>query len=309
MHKVTGVDHVGIGVKDIGTMMSFYQDIPKFKDILAEMPESDHKSIQALMRISPAVFSGRLISRKERGFAVALYRMTDPVPRHIRRDFKYGDIGVAKITIAVPDVENLYRKFKSRVAFFSVPKQTKLPGWGEYRFVYCRDPEGNLIEFISGGDMLPDDRTDGMRWIGVSVTDLHRSQEFYRKYTGFTSVIIDEHECFSGLVDEISGGSRTKVRSCVLASGQDGDMLELFEVMEPRGRSIPFSTRWGDFGYLQVCMSCDDVSETAAYFMKEGIELITEPQWFGDGKNEDAGMFFYIQDPDGIPVEFLSFTH
>jgi hypothetical protein len=86
-------------------------------------------------------------------------------------------------------------------------------------------------------------------------------------------------------------------------------MLELFEVLHPRGRSIPFSARWGDFGYLQVCMSCADVTGTAAYFAEEGIESITGPQWFGDSKDENAGMFFYIQDPDGIPVEFLSFPH
>jgi catechol 2,3-dioxygenase-like lactoylglutathione lyase family enzyme len=309
MHKVTGVDHVGVGVQHTGTMLAFYQDVVEFKDILAEMPESDHKSIQELVRMSPAVFSGMLIGRKEGGFAIALYRMIDPVPRPIRRDFKYGDIGVAKITIAVPDVDDLYREFRNEMAFCSIPKQTKVSGWGEYRFVYCRDPEGNLIEFMSGGEMLSEGRTDGTRWIGVSVTDLRRSREFYRKHMGLTTIIIDEHECFSGLVDEISGGSRTRVRSCVLASGKGGDMLELFEVMEPRGRSIPFSTRWGDFGYLQVCMSCDDVSETAAYFKKEGIDLLTGPQWFGDSKNENAGMFFYIQDSDGIPVELLSFPH
>ena len=309
MHKVTGIDHVGIGVQNIRTMMSFYQDVPKFTDILAEMPESDHKSIQTLIRMSPAVFSGILINRKAGGFAVALYQMIDPAPRYIRRDFKYGDIGVAKITIAVTDVEKLYEGLKNIVNFCCMPKQTNVPGWGEYYFVYCRDPEGNLIEFISGGDMLSTGRTDSTRWIGVSVTDLHRSREFYRKHMGFTSLVIDEHESFSGLVDEISGGSRTSVRSCVLASGKDGDMLELVEVMQPRGRSIPFSARWGDFGYLQVCISCDDVNETADYFGKEGIELITGPQWFGDSKDENAGMFFYIQDPDGIPVEFLSFPH
>jgi catechol 2,3-dioxygenase-like lactoylglutathione lyase family enzyme len=165
------------------------------------------------------------------------------------------------------------------------------------------------MEFVSGNDLLSASRVDVTRWIGVSVTDLHRSLEFYRKYLGFTAVIIDEHESFSGLVDEISEGSRTRVRSCVLASGEHGDMLELFEVMEPRGRSIPFSARWGDFGYLQVCICCNDVNEVAADLSKEGIELMTGPQWFGDSKNENAGMFFYIQDPDGIPVEFISFPH
>jgi len=44
-------------------------------------------------------------------------------------------------------------------------------------------------------------------------------------------------------------------------------MIELFEVMEPRGRSMPFAAGWGDFGYLQVCLNGkqgDDIFQMAS---------------------------------------------
>ena len=69
--------------------------------------------------------------------------------------------------------------------------------------------------------------------------------------------------------------------------------------------SIPFASRWGDFGYLQFCLNCDNAQEMALYCEKEGIEFLTHPQKFDD---EKAGSFIYVKDPDGIPVEFLGFN-
>ena len=84
-------------------------------------------------------------------------------------------------------------------------------------------------------------------------------------------------------------------------------MVELFEVVKPRGRSIPFAARWGDYGYLQICLNGaqgENIEKIASYFDKEGLEFMCEPQFMGD---EKEGAFFYMKDPDGIPVEFLVF--
>jgi catechol 2,3-dioxygenase-like lactoylglutathione lyase family enzyme len=136
---------------------------------------------------------------------------------------------------------------------------------------------------------------------------LDRSVAFYRKYLGFDSLLIDNHDRFSGLIDEISGSAGTQIRSCVLANSKAEGMVELFEVVKPRGRSLPFATRWGDFGYLQVCLNGKqgaDILQIASFFEKEGIEFLCGPQLMHD---EKEGAFFYMKDPDGIPVEFLVF--
>ena len=224
-------------------------------------------------------------------------QMVDPAPRPIRKDTRYGDIGVAKITISVNDAEALYRQMKGTVNFCFEPRMVELPGFGDYRFVYCRDPEGNLIECVSAAKIPVDRRFGGISWVGISVTDLDRSVAFYRKYLGFDSLLIDNHDRFSGLIDEISGSAGTRVRSCVLASSKAEGMVEFFEVMKPRGRSIPFATRWGDFGYLQVCLNGKqgaDILQIASFFEKEGIEFVCGPQLMHD---EKEGAFFYMKGP------------
>jgi catechol 2,3-dioxygenase-like lactoylglutathione lyase family enzyme len=305
MYKGSGTHHVAIGVKSLQTMKPFYQDILEFNKIFDEFAETEHEAMHKLFRMPHVVFKGIMFQQETGGIFVELIQMTNPAPRPIRKDFRYGDIGAAKITIAVSDVERLYRELKGRLNFCSKPKLAVIPGWGDYHFIYCKDPEGNIIEFISGANVQVQDRFGGARWIGVSVTDLQRSKSFYQKYLGFDIVVINNHQSFSGLVDEISGSNQTQVRSCLLANSEGGGMLELFEVLTPRGRSIPFATNWGDFGYLQVCLYCDNIHEMAAYFEKEGIEFLCEIQMIDDGTPENAGMFMYIKDPDGIPVEFM----
>jgi catechol 2,3-dioxygenase-like lactoylglutathione lyase family enzyme len=116
---------------------------------------------------------------------------------------------------------------------------------------------------------------------------------------------VENHLAFSGLVDEVSGGTGTEVRSCLLAAGSTNGMIELIEVIKPRGRSIPFGAQWGDFGYLQVCLSGVNVHDMAAYCEAEGLEILTPAQAIGDP--EHGGAFMYLRDPDGIPVEYAVF--
>jgi catechol 2,3-dioxygenase-like lactoylglutathione lyase family enzyme len=308
MYKGYGVHHCVIGVKNLETMKSFYQGLLEFTDVFTEFPEDEYEPLSEVTRTFRPRYVGLLFSQAAGGIIIGLTQMIDPVARPIRKDFKYGDIGVAKITIAVSDLEILYSELKERLNFCSRPKSVLIPKLGDCRFVYCRDPEGNLIEFVSGENLPVRGRFGGVRWLGVSVTDLSRSLAFYQKYLGFDSVVINVHEEFSGLVDEISGCKQTKVRSCVLASRQGDGMVELFEVMQPRGRSIPFSTRWGDFGYTQVCLNGKagaDIYQIADYFEKEGMEFLSRPQLMHD---EKGGGFFYMKDPDGIPIEFLVFN-
>ena len=304
MYKISGVHHVAIGVASLEKMKAFYQGVLACSKVFAEFPQVEHEAMSELLRTSGIVFSAILCSQEAGGIIFELAQMATPAPRAIRRDFRYGDIGVAKTTIAVSDLERFYGEQKGRINFLSRPKSVKIPKWGSYNFVYGKDPEGNLIELASGDSLPARNGFGGARWVGVSVTDLERSMSFYRKHFRLDKVIIDVHESFSGLVDEVSGGHRTGVLSCLLANSQGDGMVELFEVTRPRGRSIPFATRWGDFGYLQLCFNCDNVEEMAAYCEKEGLDFLTHLKVFND---ERAGAFIYVRDPDGIPVEFLDF--
>jgi len=82
-------------------------------------------------------------------------------------------------------------------------------------------------------------------------------------------------------------------------------MLELYECMKPRGRSIPLNTYWGDFGYLEISIEADDIHEMGSYCKKEGLDFLHHPCVAFDLADKEL-WFMYILDPDGIPVETVA---
>jgi catechol 2,3-dioxygenase-like lactoylglutathione lyase family enzyme len=201
-------------------------------------------------------------------------------------------------------VERFYNDMKTKLDFYGRPGSITIRGRDNYQFVYCRDPESNLIEFVSGSNIISSGMPGAVRSVGISVSDMNRSISFYTKLLGIDEVVIDTHDDFSGLVDEVSGKKKTQVHSCLLAT-TNGEMIELFEVYQPRGRSIPFGTNWGDFGYLQLCFSCDDVSGVASICMQGGIESLCKIETMPGPRSPS---FVYLKDPDGIPIEMLGFS-
>jgi catechol 2,3-dioxygenase-like lactoylglutathione lyase family enzyme len=303
MHKIIGVDHVGIGIRDMATMKSFYQNVLEFTRLFGEMPEADHPPIQPLLRVPKAVHSGIQIQQEAGGESVAMFHHVIPPPRPIRKDFKFGDIGVNKITIAVASIEQLVKDLKGKINFISNPKQITIPGWGKYSFIYAKDPEGNLIEFVSDPRFPVKGRFGGVLWISISVTELERSKEFYQKYLGFDKVFIKEHNAFSKSISDVFGFSK-EMRSCVIENSNSSTKIELFEVNKHRGRSIPFAAQDCDFGYVKFCLIGDNMQEIEQYYKAEGMEVIMEPQYIDDP--EVAGLsFMYIRDVDGVPIETM----
>ena len=307
MDTIFGIDHIGIGVNNMDTMKKFSQDILEFTEIFGEMPEGDHKPIHELLRMCPTIHSAIQVNQKCGGIAVALFNHVYPKPRPIRKDRRYGDIGVSKITIAVSDLNRFYKEFQGKLNFCSEIRRITIPEWGDYTFVYARDPEGNFIEFIDDNTLPTQQRFGGIRWLGISVTDLERSLDFYKKYLGFDKTVINIHECFSGNIDEICKSSQTKIRSCLLANSAGNGMVELSEFLKPRGRSIPFCTNWGDFGYLQMCLLGDNIRDIEKRFINEDMDLMLPPQMVSEDDPENAGLaFLYTRDPDGIPIEVMT---
>jgi catechol 2,3-dioxygenase-like lactoylglutathione lyase family enzyme len=306
MGMISGVHHVALGVRDLEGMKAFYRGVLGFSEVFAEFDDSEQEIMREVARSSRVVFGGAILQQKAGGILLELIRMREPAPRPVHKSRTYGDIGVAKVTVAVSDLDLIRRKLKGKVAFCSGPKRTAIPEWGEYRFVYCRDPEGNLIELAEFADGEIEDDFGGARSIGVSVTDLDRSVSFYRTLLGLNTTVIKRHTAFSGLVDEMAGATGAEVRSCLLSATGKGDgAVEIFEVIKPRGRSIPFATLWGDFGYLQVAFNCSDIPGMVSRGNEGGMEFLCSPKVMEGGIPDHPGEFVYGKDPDGVPIEFL----
>ena len=274
MDTILGIDHVGLGVRDMKRMTSFYADVFGL-EIIASMPEGDHPAIRGLLRSPTAVHSSCLLASRAGGLTLALFQQVDPPPRPIRADHRYGDIGVAKLRFFVADLHG---------------------------FSYVSDPEGNLIELSNA----PEPPTGAGPRARLRRSRGHRSRSFPRLLPRRPRSGHDApgaHERFSGLLDEMTGHPGATARSCMLGSSKGTGVLELVEVTKPRGRSIPFGTQWGDFGYLQLCLYGTDGERLAAQVESERLDVILPLQTIDDP--DFPAQFMYLRDPDGIPVEVL----
>jgi catechol 2,3-dioxygenase-like lactoylglutathione lyase family enzyme len=303
---VTGVHHVGIGVRNIEASRQFYKDVLKCTQVTADFGIS-HNAMPDFFRTSPHVFNGWMYQQEEDGIVIECIQRLEPSPRPIHKQIRFGDIGVNKLTIEVANVKKFCEEYKDKIRFLCEPKETEIPGWGDYRFVFGTDPDGNLIEFISSSRIKANGMLGRIRSLGISVTELERSVAFYQKYADFDTVVIAPHESFSGLLGEVSGSGDTRVRSCVLANSNGLHMLELYEVSKPRGRSMPFHVLWGDYGYLEGCYLCNDILGLTKHLLKEDLEFISYPAVIevNEPGVQIAAWFIYVRDPDGIPVELL----
>jgi catechol 2,3-dioxygenase-like lactoylglutathione lyase family enzyme len=301
MDTILGLDHVGLGVRDMRKMAAFYADVFGMQAV-ATMPEEDHPAIRGLLRSPAAVHSSSLLAGRPGALTLALFQAVEPPPRPIRADPRYGDIGVAKLTFLVDDLPAFCRANAGALHLRSSARVAALPGWDEYRFVYACDAEGNLIELVLAANGVAG-AGPVLCSAGVAVTDLERSLDFYRYVVGLDRLIVPPHEHFSGLLDEVTGVSDTSLRSCLLGSSKGRGMLELVEMTSPRGRSIPLGTQWGDFGYLQLCMYGTQGSRLAAQVKAENLDVLLPLQTIDDPAF--PAEFMYLRDPDGIPVEVL----
>jgi catechol 2,3-dioxygenase-like lactoylglutathione lyase family enzyme len=303
VEDILGVHHVGMGVKNYPAMKEFYEKNLGMTQVWAEFPEI-WNAMGEVFRTSTHKFGGLIFGQEAGGILIELISMSIPLPRPIRKDIRYGDLGVNKMTMAVADVDTFFKENRDKIQFCAAPESVNLPGWGEHRFVYMRDPEDNLIELVSGPKVETKDTFGGVRWLGISVTDLERSMAFYQSYA-FDTVVIAPHQEYSGKLDGVSGVTGTTVRSCLLANSAGGGMLELYEILKPRGRSIPLNAHWGDFGYLEVCLECKDIFKVAEWSRREGVFYLHSPAVAFDEKEVEM-WFQYIYDPDGVPVESIA---
>jgi catechol 2,3-dioxygenase-like lactoylglutathione lyase family enzyme len=301
MPDLYDIHHVALGVRDLSAMEAFYREQMGLREVFAFFGECERPLMKDVVRASQVIFSGIMLRDEAQGIMLELIQMKEPEPRPIRLDFQYGDIGVSKVSIGVEDLEAFCRRAGDVVL---PPKTIVIPGLGEYSFCFCKDPEGNLVELFQLHGGLGGAPSCLCR-IGIAVTDLERSIEFYTSKLGL-ALILPPHDAFSGQLGELFGLEDARVTSCVLSFDlATARGIELFEARRPRGRSIPFSTRWGDFGYLQVAFSCHDVEGVARELERGGVELLCKRKSTAEEIPEHPGEFVYARDPDGIPIELL----
>jgi short-subunit dehydrogenase/catechol 2,3-dioxygenase-like lactoylglutathione lyase family enzyme len=134
--------------------------------------------------------------------------------------------------------------------------------------------------------------------IALSVSDLRRSQRWYRDVLGLEPG--GGTNLFAGPLSSMVQGIPRAASTCWwLVDRQDLFQIELFEFRSPLVRELPPDWRPCDVGYTTVSFWVDDLDAALDRARAEGSEPLTEPIG-GSGERRVC-----LRDPDGVLVELM----
>lgn len=136
----------------------------------------------------------------------------------------------------------------------------------------------------------------GVDSIGMTVSDLDRSVDFYTKVLTFETV---------SQADSASAGLHSRQARLQLGT----EFLELTQYPDNPGQPAPADARSNDRWFQHVAIIVSDMD--AAYKILQDNHVThasIAPQRLPDWNNNAGGIqAFYFKDPDGHPLEILSF--
>lgn len=145
----------------------------------------------------------------------------------------------------------------------------------------------------------------GLDSIGLTVSDLDRSVEFYTSVLTFEK--LSEREAEGPEYEHLEGVFGAHVRIARLRLGDE--FLELTEYLAPKGRPAPPDSHSNDRWFQHVAIVVSDMDAAYQRLRDHKVQFASSsPQRLPDWNKNAAGIrAFYFKDPDGHPLEILAF--
>lgn len=307
---IAGIQQIGIGVPNVHEAFKWYRqhfgmDIPIFEEAAEAnlmLPYTGGKPHQRHAILAINLKGGG-------GFEIWQYTSRVPVPPSF--SIQLGDLGIYCTRIKTSDVKRSYDFLKSKNVTL-IGGLTKDAG-GNDTF-YLRDPWNNLFQIVKSNSWFGKGKqlTGGPSGCMIGVSNIEKSKNFYATILGYDTVSYDKEGVFEDL-KHLPGGTQ-RVRRVLLKHSKPrvgafskllGDSeIELIHVFDHTPRRIFENRYWGDLGFIHLCF--DITNQTA---MKSLCERNGSPYTVDSGEKFDmgeaAGHFSYIEDPDGLLIEFV----
>lgn len=135
-----------------------------------------------------------------------------------------------------------------------------------------------------------------LRHVGITVTDLDRSIDFYTRFFGFS--IQKEMDESGEHIDKFSGLKNVDVRT-VKMSDDKGGLLELLYYRSHKGLNVHRDIT--NIGCSHFALTVDNLGKLYESLLEGGCEILCEPQYSPDGKVT----LTFCKDPDGTLIELV----
>ena len=169
-------------------------------------------------------------------------------------------------------------------------------------------PRRLFCTFLLAGGLLtagPDPLVRCVDSIGLTVSDLDRSVEFYSTVLQFKKV--SETEVDGDGYEHLTGVFGVRARIARLRLGAES--IELTEFLAPRGKPAPVDARSNDRWFQHVAIIVSDMDRAYQWLREHKVQHASPGPQLLPAWNRNAGGIraFYFRDPDGHPLEVLWF--
>jgi catechol 2,3-dioxygenase-like lactoylglutathione lyase family enzyme len=163
------------------------------------------------------------------------------------------------------------------------------------------------VPFLSRSDNKPKsaELVERVGAVGITVSDMDRSVEFYSKVLSFEKV--SDVEVTGEDYERLQGVFGLRMRVVRMRLGDE--FIELTEYLAPKGRPYPVDSRGNDRWFQHIAIITSDMDKAYALLRQHKAEhASTGPQRLPDwNKNAGGIKAFYFRDPDRHYLEILQF--
>jgi catechol 2,3-dioxygenase-like lactoylglutathione lyase family enzyme len=145
-------------------------------------------------------------------------------------------------------------------------------------------------------------RVSGVQHIGIPVSNMERSLQWYQETLGLEFVFLAEGSGEG--TSKAVGVENAHLKFAFLKAGDA--IFELLEYVTPRGE--PYARRNCDIGATHVAFQVEDIDEAYQRLTARGITFNTPPVHLTEGPLAGCA-FCYFPDPDGIQLELFQAPH
>jgi catechol 2,3-dioxygenase-like lactoylglutathione lyase family enzyme len=149
------------------------------------------------------------------------------------------------------------------------------------------------------------EKVTGVGAIGMTVSDMQRSVEFFSKVLTFEQV--SDVEVWGDAYEHLEGIFGVRMRVVRMKLGTEA--VELTEYLTPKGKPFPADTKSNDRWFQHVAIVTSDMDKAYEHLRKFNVRhASTGPQTLPPTLKAAAGIrAFYFRDPDGHYLEIIWF--
>jgi catechol 2,3-dioxygenase-like lactoylglutathione lyase family enzyme len=303
-----GVDHVGVGVADMGAALEFFGQRLGFSDILfdhtGDLPGLEDLTHRRRTRARVVMAASRCPTPLGPGRVKLVQTLEDAGTPAAPPGLGWGEVGICEVCVHARGVAQVHKELVEthRCTELMEPVSASVTPFDvSVDLSYVESPGGGKIEIIEWTGLwkaLPGEpRLEGVNHVAFGVQDMSATREFYAQF-GFSHLVFETKGYFEPMRPWFPG-PLPRMHMILVLPGQGAGIEPVRlhpETMDGRGT-------WGHVGPMEFAIGVTNIDRAYSELSAAGITFYSEPQTVDVAVGE--WRYAYFQDPDGLAVSLV----